>query len=87
MIRFGSKNFSLTKNEFLTFFNSFSNFELATYPEKPLDSMGFNAKEALNCSIEPDRENLKKNQKKIKNSKLVRPIFLHIFDSISFDTH
>ncbi len=44
----------------------FGRIELAIYPNKQLDLMDFDAKEALNSSLvrtESNHENLKKNQK------------------------
>jgi hypothetical protein len=41
----------------------FGRIELATYTNKPLYSMDFNAKEALNLEFESNHENLKKNSK------------------------
>ena len=47
----------------------FGRIELATYPNRPLDSMNFNAKEALNSSsVHPTESNHENLKKKIKNS-------------------
>ena len=41
----------------------FDRIEQATYPNKPLDSMDFNAKDSLNSSSVRPNENFQKNQK------------------------
>ena len=62
---------------FQIFMIRFERIELATYPNKPLDSMDFNSKEALNSSsVESNRimKILKKCQKTLKIRNIVRPI-------------
>jgi hypothetical protein len=73
---------------FQIFMIRFDRIELPTYSYKPLDSMDFNAKEALNSSsVESNRKMkiLKKCQKTLKIRNIVRPNVFHIFDSIRFD--
>ncbi len=50
----------------------FDRIELTTYPNKPLDYMDCNTKEAFNSSsVKPNHENFKKISKKLKNSKFI----------------
>ena len=62
----------------------FGRIELATYPNRPLDLMNFNAKEALNSSsVHPAESNHENLKKKLKIR--LAEFFPHFgFDSLRF---